>query len=234
MSAPGKLYLIPNFLGNSNVDLLPRFNIQCIHGLREFVIENEKPARAFLKAIQTPISQDDFIFHFLNKHTDPMEVPGFLRACMRGENIGLLSDAGLPCVADPGYQVVKIALQKGIDVVPLSGQSSIMQALMASGFTGQNFQFHGYLPHNKERKSKMIRTLVSNINKGQTQIFIETPYRNASVIADLKGALASNIELCVVVDISLDTEQIIRKKLADWGVQEDFLHKRPAVFVLGL
>lgn len=230
----GKLYLIPNFLGNGNIDFLPKFNLEIIHSIDEFIVENEKPARAFLKSVQSPIHQNDFVFHFMGKHEDVRDFPSFLDSCLAGKNVGLISDAGLPCVADPGYQIVRLAHYKNIEVVPLVGFSSIMMALMASGFNGQSFKFHGYLPHNESHKKKKLQQALSDLNHNETQIFIETPYRNTALIAELKKSFPGQTKLCVAVDLSLDTENITTKALSDWADKEDSLHKRPAVFVLGL
>jgi len=230
----GKLYLIPNFLGNGNSDFLPKYNLDIIHRLDEFIVENEKPARAFLKAVQSPIHQNDFVFHFMDKHAEPQDFPSYLKACDKGKDIGLISDAGLPCVADPGHQLVRIAHKKCIEVVPLVGFSSIMMALMASGFNGQSFRFHGYLPHDQQLKRKKLKQALSDLSRNETQIFIETPYRNASFIAELKQSFPSETKLCVAVDLTLDTENITTMKLNEWSDKEERLHKRPAVFLLGL
>lgn len=230
----GKLYLIPNFLGEGNKDFLPPYNLDIIHGLDEFIVENEKPARAFLKAIESPIHQNDFIFHFMDKHADPQDFPSYLKACDKGKGIGLISDAGLPCVADPGHQLVRIAHKKYIEVVPLVGFSSIMMALMASGFNGQSFRFHGYLPHDNQLKKKKLKQALSDLSRNETQIFIETPYRNASFIAELKQSFPSETKLCVAVDLTLESEQINTMPLNEWSSKQDALHKRPAVFLLGL
>ncbi|MCB9260826.1 MAG: SAM-dependent methyltransferase [Flavobacteriales bacterium] len=234
MSQKGKLILIPNFLGESNTEFISTYNLKLIHQLDEFIVENEKPARAFLKEIQSPVKQDDFIFHFMGKHSDRADFGMYLNSCFEGKTIGLLSDAGLPCVADPGFEVVKIAQKNDIEVVPLMGFSSIMMALMASGFNGQSFRFHGYLPHDIIRKRKIIKQALADISRNETQIFIETPYRNASFIAELKQQLPEQTMLCVAVDISLPTQEIKTKQLRNWSNKEEHLHKRPAVFLLGL
>jgi 16S rRNA (cytidine1402-2'-O)-methyltransferase len=233
-SDKGRLYLIPNFLGNGNTDFLPKYNMDIIHKLDEFIVENEKPARAFLKAVESPIHQNDFIFHFMDKHAEPQDFPSYLKPCDNGKDIGLISDAGLPCVADPGHQLVRIAHKKGIEVVPLVGFSSIMMALMASGFNGQSFRFHGYLPHDQQLKRKKLKQALSDLSRNETQIFIETPYRNAAFIAELKQSFPAETKLCVAVDLTLASEDITTKELTKWADKEDHLHKRPAVFLLGL
>ncbi|MBO6515271.1 MAG: SAM-dependent methyltransferase [Bacteroidia bacterium] len=235
MATPtGKLFLIPTFLGNANNELLSPYNLSVIHRLDEFIVENEKPARAFLKATKTPIHQNDFVFHLMGKHADRADFPSYLRACKTGKDIGLLSDAGLPCVADPGYELVRLAQDQNIEVVPLVGLSSIMMALMASGFNGQSFRFHGYLPHDQQRKRKKLKQALSDVSRNETQIFIETPYRNAAFISELKQSFPASTRLCVAVDISLETEEIRTKPLKNWSANETDLHKRPAVFLVGL
>lgn len=230
----GRLILIPNFLGNANLDFLSPYNLKIIHGLSEFIVENEKPARAFLKAVQSPIHQNDFEFHLMGKHSDRADFPSYLNSCETGKDVGLLSDAGLPCVADPGFELVKMAQKKGIEVVPLMGFSSIMMALMASGFNGQSFRFHGYLPHDIQQKRKKLKQALSDLSRNETQIFIETPYRNASFIAELKQQYPPHTLLCVAVDLTLDSESIVTKPLGKWGNNEKHLHKRPAVFLVGM
>ncbi len=226
--------MIPSFLGENNIAFIPKYNLDIIYQLDEFVVENEKPARAFLKAIESPIHQNDFVFHFIGKHSEVTDYPGYLNACLNGKDVGLLSDAGLPCVADPGNQVVKFAHQKGIEVVPLVGFSSVMMTLMASGFNGQNFKFHGYLPHDNQLKRKKLKQALSDLSRNETQIFIETPYRNAAFIAELKQQFPATTKLCVGVDLTLESESITTKPLSKWSDNEEHLHKRPAVFVVGL
>lgn len=233
-SRKGKLYLIPTFLGNPNFDFLSPYNLSVIHQLDEFIVENEKPARAFLKATQTPIHQNDFIFHGMGKHDDVSQFSYYLKPCLQGRNMGLLSDAGLPCVADPGFEIVKIAQVKGIEIEPLMGFSSIMMALMASGFNGQSFRFHGYLPHDINLKRKKLKQALSDLSRNETQIFIETPYRNAAFIAELKQSFPATTKLCVAVDLTLESQKITTKPLKDWSEKQDDLHKRPAVFLVGL
>lgn len=230
----GRLILIPNFLGNSDKQFVSPHNLNLVHQIGEFIVENVKPARAYLKAIESPIHQNDFVFHEMGKHAERRDFPTYLNSCLEGKDVGLLSDAGLPCVADPGFEIVKIAHQKNIEVVPLIGFSSIMMALMASGFNGQSFRFHGYLSHDIAMKRKKLKQALSDVARNETQIFIETPYRNASFIAEMKQQFPKETKLCVAVDISLDTEQIVTKTLDKWSDKEDSLHKRPAVFLIGL
>lgn len=231
----GKLYLIPSFLGEPNKDLIPVHNQQVLYGLTHFIAEREKTARAFLKAVEHPTPQSDFEFYVLDKHTKDEEIPEFLLAAEKGTDIGLLSEAGLPCVADPGAKVVNAARKKGIDIVPLSGLSSIMMALMASGMNGQQFRFHGYLPIDNKEKSWTIKQMATSAQKGETQIFIETPYRNNKLLQDLIKMLPGHLRLAVAADLTLDSEEAHSKLVNKWKSENipDF-HKRPAVFLIGL
>lgn len=229
----GTLYLIPTFLGNADKGLIPPVYLKIIHQLNEFVVENEKPARAFLKAIETPIPLNQITLHPIHKHVESMEILRYLDSCKKGKNIGLLSDAGLPCVADPGYRIVSLAHSKNIHVHPFHGLSSIMLALMASGFNGQEFRFHGYLPYDKNEKKAKVRNMLNDAQRGETQIFIETPYRNISIINALKEWLPSGTKVCIAVDISLPEEQILQLPIGQFPKDLDFLHKRPAVFLIG-
>lgn len=233
MTTGAKLYLIPNFLGERNADLLTSFSIKKVHELTEFIVESEKSARAFLKAIDHPTPQDDFVFHLLNKHTHEDEIPEFLQSCLLGQSIGLLSDAGVPCIADPGNLVVSMAHDMKVQVVPLSGMSSIIMALMASGFNGQQFRFHGYLPFDKKERQQLLTKVGQDAQKGESQLFIETPYRNVKLIQELQKKMPPSLELLVATDLSLRSEQIERRAVRDWTGNLDHLHKRPAVFVLG-
>ena len=230
----GRLFLIPGFLGNFDSNLMSPHNLEIIHALDEFIVENEKPARAVLKASGTPIHQNDFTFHLMGKHSDPADYASYLRSCKNGKNVGLLSDAGLPCVADPGFEIVRLAHKNEIEVVPLIGMSSIMLTLMASGFNGQSFKFHGYLPHDEQRKKKILKQAASDVKRNETQIFIETPYRNGAFIKTLQNHFQTDALLCVGVDLTMETQSVVTRQLKDWTQHAAELHKRPAVFILGL
>jgi 16S rRNA (cytidine1402-2'-O)-methyltransferase len=175
----GKLYLIPSSLGNSKLNsIIPEYNSKIINRLDEFIVENIRTARRFLKKTGFKKSFDNITFYILDKHSDQTEILSYLNSIDKGKDIGLLSEAGTPCIADPGAEIVRMAHQKNIRVIPLVGPSSIFLALMASGFNGQNFVFHGYLPVKKYLKINKIKTLEKDAQqKNQTQIFIETPYR---------------------------------------------------------
>ena len=229
----GKLFLIPNFLGEKNAEFFAPYVLSSIQHVTHYIVEHEKTARAFFKAMKHPIHQDDFNFSFLNKHTDRNEIESFLTPCFHGTDIGLLSDAGIPCVADPGFEIVKHAHQMGIPVKPLSGMNSIMLALMSSGFNGQNFRFHGYLPHDNSARKRVYSDMQRGMARNETQIFIETPYRNHQRIQDLKQNFPRHQEMCLAVDLYSPSEEILRLLLSAWEAGGKKYHKRPAVFLLG-
>lgn len=231
----GNFYLIPNFLGSGGKDDISPNQLRKIYEIKEFIVESEKAARAFLKVIEHPLPQSDFVFHLLNEHSKEKEdLTPFFKNCLKGESLGLLSDAGIPCVADPGNRAVAFAHKNKIKVIPLSGPSSIYMALMASGFNGQNFVFHGYLPVEQPLRIKKIRTLEQTLlSTGQTQIFMETPYRNEKLLEQLLDLLRSQTKLCVAANISNENEIIISKEVANWDIKEINVHKEPAIFLIG-
>ncbi|HET8886202.1 MAG TPA: SAM-dependent methyltransferase [Salinimicrobium sp.] len=230
----GKLFLIPSFLGeNSIYEVLPATIAQIIAETRNFIVENDKTARKFIKAVVPTKDQASLNLLLLNKHTDPSEIPSYLNECKNGTNIGLLSEAGCPGIADPGAEIVKIAHNEGIQVVPLVGPSSILLALMASGMNGQSFAFNGYLPIEKHERKQEIRLLEKlSSEKNQTQAFIETPYRNNKMMEDLIQNLQTNTRLCVACDITLKSEFIATKTIGEWKKSPIDLHKRPTIFVI--
>jgi len=233
-SKKGKLYLIPNRLGDlPPLEVLPLSIRKIISEIDHYIVENEKVARHFIKKIVPSKSQPSLEFKLLNKFTSDLEIPNFLDACEQGINMGLLSDAGCPGVADPGAQVVALAHQKDIQVVPLVGPSSILLALMSSGLNGQNFTFHGYLPiDNQERKHFVKKIEKSSIDQEQAQIFIETPYRNNKLLISLISILHPSTRICVAVDLTLSTEYIKTQTVAEWKKTSIDLHKRPAIFII--
>jgi len=230
----GKLFLIPTSLGDGNLEeVLPVYVKQKVEELDYFIVENEKTARRFIKKLLPEKSQPKLKFYLLNKFTEESEIPSFLKACQKGINIGLLSEAGCPGIADPGAKVVDIAHQKEIQVVPLVGPSSIVLAMMASGFNGQNFTFHGYLPIDKnERKNTLKNIERISFEKNQAQIFIETPYRNEKLLKDLIKYLHPLTKLCIASEITLPTEFIKTKTIKSWKKEKVDLHKKPAIFIL--
>jgi len=230
----GTLYLIPTTLGdNDPLEVLPLLVKKVIEDTSIFIVENEKTARRFIKKITPKKPQPSLEIFLLNKFTDINELPSFLNPCLNGINIGLLSEAGCPGVADPGADIVKLAHSKNIKVAPLVGPSSILMAIMSSGMNGQNFAFNGYLPIDKgERKAEIKRLERLSFEHNQSQIFIETPYRNNKMLEDLSNILESNTNICVACDITLDTEFIKTKTSNAWKKNMVDLHKRPTIFII--
>ena len=230
----GKLYLIPTTLGdNEPLEVLPISIKQTIESVNHYIVENEKTARRFIKKINPRKSQQGLQLNLLNKFTEASEIPSFLEPCLDGINVGILSEAGCPGIADPGADVVKIAHEKNIQVIPLVGPSSIILALMASGFNGQNFAFNGYLPIDNSDRKKTLKALEKKSRDfNQSQIFIETPYRNDKMLQELVKTLADNTLINVSCDITLPTEFIATKKVSDWRNTKVDLHKRPAIFII--
>lgn len=232
----GVLYLLPNTLGNPQTGLtIPDGVARTVRNTGVFIVENTRNARRYLKLLDPGLEIDPLIFHELNKHTPPGDIPGFLEECMHGQDTALVSEAGAPGVADPGAAVVSHAHQNGIRVVPLTGPSSILMSLMASGLNGQSFRFHGYLPVNRGERTRAIRELELVAQRsGETQIFIETPYRNDGLLADIIRSCSPATRLCVAADITLDSEWIRTMPVGEWKKEKPDLHKRPAVFLVGL
>ena len=230
----GKLYLIPTGLGdNAPLEVLPLSIKKVIENIDTYIIENEKVARRFIKSVSSGKDQARLNLFSLNKFTDPLEIPSFLEECLNGNSVGLLSDAGCPGVADPGAEVVKIAHKQNIKVIPLVGPSSILLAIMSSGMNGQNFAFNGYLPIDKtERKSKLKQLERRSFEEHQSQIFIETPYRNNSILKDLSTILNAKTQVCVACDLTLPTEYIKTQTANEWKHSKIDFHKRPAIFII--
>ncbi|WP_343486066.1 SAM-dependent methyltransferase [Allomuricauda sp. d1] len=229
----GKLYLIPSTLGDTApLEVLPLSVRAAIDQIDHYIVENEKTARHFIKKITPQKSQPNLKIEVLNKYTEAHELPTFLEPCIHGINVGLLSEAGCPAIADPGAEIVKIAHQKNIPVVPLVGPSSILMALMGSGMNGQNFAFNGYLPiESAERKSAIKKFEKASKESNQTQIFIETPYRNEKLFIELKKHLKPETRLCIATDITLETESIVTKTINEWQRIEVAINKRPTIFI---
>lgn len=234
-AAPGKLYLIPTLLGGEDVSrCIPAYNIAIIRSLRHFVVEELRSARRFLKKTDPSFPIDQCTFHELNEHTRSLDSRLLLAPIATGESVGLLSEAGLPCVADPGADLVAAAQERNIQVVPLIGPSSILSALMASGLCGQRFSFHGYLPREKEELLRKIRRMESDSARdASAQIFIETPYKNNQLWELLLQSCQEETRLCVAANITLDNEYIVTKTVRNWKkcCRPD-LHKQPALFII--
>ncbi len=232
----GVLYLVPNTLGNPDTTrTIPAAVPELTRHVRIFIVENLRNARRYLKSLDKSIDIDQLQFHELNEHTAFDEIPDFLNEVMNGADAAVLSEAGLPGVADPGAQVVAVAHQKGIRVVPLTGPSSILLSLMASGLNGQAFTFHGYLPVKHPERAKKIRDLEQVVkNSRETQIFIEAPYRNDGLLSDIIASCDASTLLCIAADLTMDSEYIRTKSIGDWKKENrPSLHKRPVIFLLG-
>lgn len=230
----GKLYLIPSTLGDMPpLEVVPISVKKVIEEIDIFIVENEKAARRFIKSICPNKVQSRLTLFPLNKFTDPSEIPTYIGSCENGESVGLLSDAGCPGVADPGSEVVKLAHEKQIQVVPLVGPSSILLAMMGSGMNGQNFAFNGYLPiDSSARKSKIKQLEKRAFEEQQAQLFIETPYRNEKMLLDLCRYLNPNTRVCIACDLTLNSEVIQTKTAQEWKKSRVDLHKRPTIFVI--
>lgn len=230
----GKLFLIPTTLGETEpLEVLPISIKRAIEDIDHYIVENEKSARHYIKKISPRKSQPGLYLETLNKYTEPEEIPTFLQPCLDGLNMGIISEAGCPGIADPGADVVKIAHQKGIQVVPLVGPSSILLALMASGLNGQNFAFNGYLPIDQaERKRAIKRLEKKSREENQSQLFIETPYRNDALLSELLKTLSNTTLLCIASEITLPTEFIRTKTVDSWKKTSLDLHKKPTLFLI--
>ena len=230
----GKIYMIPTTLGDSIIDsVIPKDVQQIIIGTKYFIVENIKTTRRFLKKVERGIDIDELQFFVLNKHTSSVELESFLNPALEGNNMGVISEAGCPGIADPGSDIVSIAHSKNIKVVPLIGPSSILLALIASGMNGQNFCFNGYLPKERNLRIKKIKELERQAISGVTQIFMETPFRNNHLMEDLLKQCSPNTTLCLAADISLENEFIQSKKIIDWKKHAPNLNKRPCMFLIG-
>ena len=236
-SMKGRLILFPVPIGAEDINTsLPATNSELLASCHTFIVEELRTARRFLKRAGYPYPIDDTVFFELNEHTSHEDIGNYLDAIEIGENIGLLSEAGLPCVADPGAMITRVAQRRGIEVVPLVGPSSLMLALMASGFNGQSFAFNGYLPVDKSKRAASIRHLEERLHcEHQTQIFIEAPYRNNQMLEALCSVLQPNTMICVACDLTLPTQYIRTLSAAKWQKEREKvnLHKRNTVFLIG-
>jgi 16S rRNA (cytidine1402-2'-O)-methyltransferase len=230
----GKLYLIPTTMGDCDpMDVLPQTVKRTIDFIDHYIVENDKTARKSIKEVNPEKKQSELVLFTLNKRTEVKEHLDFIKPLLEGKNMGLMSEAGCPGVADPGAVIVKLAHEKGIQVVPLVGPSSILLAMMASGMNGQSFTFHGYLPIEKDEKRASFKNLEkTSFEQNQSQIFIETPYRNNKLLEDLLQTLQPETHLCIATDITLPTEYIKTKKIAAWKKETIDLHKRPTIFII--
>lgn len=228
------LYLIPVTLGDTAIErVLPEYNRQIIAGISHFVVENIRSARRFLRCSNPDIIIDNLTFYTLDEHTRIEDISTLLTPLREGKPMGIISEAGCPAIADPGADLVAIAQREGLPVVPLVGPSSILMSLMASGFNGQSFAFNGYLPVEPAERTRRIKQLEQRAyQEDQTQIFIETPYRNHKMIEELVRTCRPTTRLCVACDISCENEEIHTRTMAQWKKAKYDLQKRPAIFLI--
>jgi 16S rRNA (cytidine1402-2'-O)-methyltransferase len=228
------LYLIPVTIGDTSIDrVLPPYNRDIILGIRHFIVEDERTARRFLKKADPSIPVDQLTFYLLNEHTSPETLSTFLYPLEAGYPMAILSEAGCPAIADPGADVVKMAQQRRLLVIPLVGPSSILLSLMASGFNGQRFAFSGYLPVEQNKRIHELRSLERKIyNDDQTQIFIETPYRNNKLVEDIIKTCRPSTKLCLAANLTCENEFVLTQGVKEWQGKTPDLSKQPCIFLL--
>lgn len=228
------LYLLPVTLGDTSVEkVLPSYNKEIITAIKYFIVEDVRSARRFLKKVDRSIVIDDLTFYTLNKHTSPEDISGFLKPLSEGNSMGVISEAGCPAVADPGADVVAIAQRKNYKVVPLVGPSSIILSVMASGFNGQSFAFHGYLPIEPADRMRRLKELEARVySENQTQLFIETPYRNHKMLEDILKTCRPQTKLCIAANITCEGEFIQTKTVKEWKGKLPELNKIPCIFLI--
>lgn len=229
------LYLIPVTLGEApHTRILPAWNAEVVRAIRHFVVEDLRSARRFLKQVDRAICIDDLTFYEMGKHADEARFATYLAPLEQGESIGVISEAGCPAIADPGALLVSIAQRKGLRVVPLVGPSSLLLALMGSGFNGQNFAFHGYLPIDPAQRTKALRHLETQATMAdQTQLFIETPYRNGKLIEEVLRTLHPTTRFCIAAGLTTEEEYLRTLSIKEWKKQGvPNLGKIPAIFLI--
>jgi 16S rRNA (cytidine1402-2'-O)-methyltransferase len=231
----GTLYMVPVTLGDDNLSyVIPADVMKLVQNLEYFVVENEKSARRFLGSVKTNKPVRELNFQLLNEHSAEKDLPALIAPLLAGHHVGMLSEAGCPGIADPGATLAALAHRKGIKVAPLVGPSSILLSLMASGFNGQQFTFLGYLPSDKAARVNKLKDIEKQSQRlNETQIFIETPYRNQHMLEDILASCGANTKLCIARNVSLETEFVVSKTIAEWKKSElPDLHKQPTVFLL--
>lgn len=229
------LYLIPVTLGDTPLEsVLPAYNKEIILGIKHFIVEDLRSARRFLKKVDREIDIDTLTFFTLNKHTSPGELSEYLKPLIAGNSVGIISEAGCPAIADPGADIVAIAQQKGLKVIPLVGPSSILLSVMGSGFNGQSFAFHGYLPIDSGERIKKLKSLEQRVYaEDQTQLFIETPYRNLKMVEDILNNCRPQTKLCIAANLTTADEYIKTKSVKEWKSKKlPELSKIPCIFLL--
>lgn len=234
MDSKGILYLIPNKISEASLDsVIPQTLVSLVPTIKHYIVEDIRTVRRYLRQLNRDVDIDTTTFYELNKHTLDTDISTYLDAAEHGENMGLISEAGLPCVADPGNVIVAMAHRKGIKVVPLVGPCSMMLALMASGLNGQNFAFNGYIPIDQPERAHKLRDLEARSRKEhQSQIFMDTPYRNNRLFDDLKATLSPQTMLCIALNITADDEFICTKSIAEWKREKLDLNKKPCIFII--
>jgi 16S rRNA (cytidine1402-2'-O)-methyltransferase len=235
MAKTGNLYIIPNTLGGESLeDIIPREVTLKASGIRHFIVENLKSSRRLLRKMDRQFPIDESMFIEMNKRSTEQDTMKGLHWLIEGHDVGVISDAGCACVADPGADIVSLAHSQKITVIPLVGPSSILLSLMGSGFSGQNFSFHGYLPKDRKDRIKTLKTYeFESRKKGYTQIFMDTPYRNMNVLEDLLNELADHTQICIASNITLHNQRIRTMSVEDWRENAYDLSKSPCVFLIG-
>lgn len=228
------LYLLPVTLGDTPIEkVLPAYNREIISGIKYFIVEDVRSARRFLKKVDSAICIDELTFYTLNKHTSPEDISSYLKPLLEGHSMGVISEAGCPAVADPGADVVAIAQRRNLKVVPLVGPSSIILSVMGSGFNGQSFAFHGYLPIDPAERTKRLKELETRVYaENQTQLFIETPYRNQKMLEEILKTCRPQTKLCIAANITCEGEYIKTKSIKDWKGHLPELNKIPCIFLI--
>ena len=228
------LYLLPVTLGDTPIEkVLPAYNREIISGIKYFIVEDVRSARRFLKKVDSAICIDELTFYTLNKHTSPEDISGYLKPLLEGHSMGVISEAGCPAVADPGADVVAIAQRRNLKVVPLVGPSSIILSVMGSGFNGQSFAFHGYLPIDPAERTQRLKELETRVYaENQTQLFIETPYRNQKMLEEILKTCRPQTKLCIAANITCEGEYIKTKSIKDWKGHLPELNKIPCIFLI--
>lgn len=228
------LYLIPVTLGETPIEqVLPAYNKEVILTLRHFIVEDVRSARRFLKRVEKEIDIDTLTFYPLNKHTSPEAISGYLKPLEQGESMGVISEAGCPAVADPGADVVAMAQRKGLEVVPLVGPSSIILSVMASGFNGQSFAFNGYLPIEADQRARQLKALEQRAaTEHQTQLFIETPYRNNKMVEEILRTCRPQTKLCIAANLTCPDAYVHTHSVKDWVGKVPDLSKMPCIFLI--
>ncbi len=233
LKVAGKIYLIPVTLGGDDFRyVIPEKVLEVTRGLRFFIVENIRSARRFLRLIDKTFPIDESVFFELNEHTLQKDISHFLEPAISGSDIGLMSEAGLPGIADPGARLIAVAHRKKIRVTPLAGPSSIIMALISSGLNGQNFSFNGYLPVKPEERASRLKELEKKSHAGYAQIFMETPYRNQKMLNSILSVCHKDTSLCIAADITLPAESITTMCISEWQKNIPDLNDRLVVFVL--